>query len=137
MRELRTGERRVVLTGVVRMGMWSGLAHSSSWTCSPPSRAGTGPIAFFFSSRRRHTRYWRDWSSDVWSSDLLPLGLVSALLVGSWISRRALEPVDRIITEVREISDGRSLHRRLAEPMVKDELGRLAETLNQDRKSVV
>src|SRR3712207_2569102 len=21
---------------------------------------------FFFSSRRRHTRYWRDWSSDVW-----------------------------------------------------------------------
>src|SRR3712207_8632510 len=30
---------------------------------------------FFFSSRRRHTRYWRDWSSDVCSSDL-------ALLVG-------------------------------------------------------
>src|SRR3712207_7997348 len=25
---------------------------------------------FFFSSRRRHTRYWRDWSSDVYSSDL-------------------------------------------------------------------
>src|SRR3712207_651924 len=32
----------------------------------------------FFSSRRRHTRYWRDWSSDVCSSDLgyslAPLG---------------------------------------------------------------
>src|SRR3712207_7428525 len=27
---------------------------------------------FFFSSRRRHTRYWRDWSSDVCSSDLEP-----------------------------------------------------------------
>src|SRR5215203_7185512 len=27
-------------------------------------------IVFFFSSRRRHTRYWRDWSSDVCSSDL-------------------------------------------------------------------
>src|SRR3712207_372501 len=25
-------------------------------------------ILFFFSSRRRHTRYWRDWSSDVCSS---------------------------------------------------------------------
>src|SRR3712207_5445604 len=25
---------------------------------------------FFFSSRRRHTRYWRDWSSDMCSSDL-------------------------------------------------------------------
>ncbi len=39
--------------------------------------------------------------------------------------------MDQIITEVREITDGRSLHRRLAEPLVKDELGRLAETLNQ------
>src|SRR5882757_9699874 len=28
---------------------------------------------FFFSSRRRHTRYWRDWSSDVCSSDLADL----------------------------------------------------------------
>ena len=62
---------------------------------------------------------------------ILPVGLVAALLMGSWIARRALAPVDRIITEVREITDGRSLHRRLAEPMVKDELGRLTETLNQ------
>src|SRR5476651_2831748 len=31
-------------------------------------------ILFFFSSRRRHTRYLRDWSSDVCSSDL-----------GSWL----------------------------------------------------
>src|SRR3712207_2873233 len=28
-------------------------------------------MRFFFSSRRRHTRYWRDWSSDVCSSDLI------------------------------------------------------------------
>src|SRR3712207_1514252 len=28
-------------------------------------------LYFFFSSRRRHTRYWRDWSSDVCSSDLV------------------------------------------------------------------
>src|SRR3712207_7780505 len=28
-------------------------------------------MLFFFSSRRRHTRYWRDWSSDVCSSDLV------------------------------------------------------------------
>src|SRR5207302_3916832 len=27
---------------------------------------------FFFSSRRRHTRFSRDWSSDVCSSDLAP-----------------------------------------------------------------
>src|SRR5690606_40668167 len=29
-------------------------------------------IYFFFSSRRRHTRFSRDWSSDVCSSDLAP-----------------------------------------------------------------
>src|SRR5690606_40560576 len=28
------------------------------------------PFPFFFSSRRRHTRFSRDWSSDVCSSDL-------------------------------------------------------------------
>src|SRR5215510_15849518 len=31
---------------------------------------------FFFSSRRRHTRWPRDWSSDVCSSDLQPVGYV-------------------------------------------------------------
>src|SRR3712207_7001333 len=30
-------------------------------------------VFIFFSSRRRHTRYWRDWSSDVCSSDLSDL----------------------------------------------------------------
>src|SRR3712207_5812112 len=33
-------------------------------------RFSVGIVIFFFSSRRRHTRYWRDWSSDVCSSDL-------------------------------------------------------------------
>src|SRR3712207_5592027 len=31
---------------------------------------------FFFSSRRRHTRYWRDWSSDVCSSDLFSMAVM-------------------------------------------------------------
>src|SRR5439155_3800536 len=31
-------------------------------------------LFFFFSSRRRHTRWPRDWSSDVCSSDLRVLG---------------------------------------------------------------
>src|SRR5690606_22042149 len=36
--------------------------------------------SFFFSSRRRHTRFSRDWSSDVCSSDLiLALAFVAAL----------------------------------------------------------
>src|SRR3712207_2380605 len=39
---------------------------------------------FFFSSRRRHTRYWRDWSSDVCSSDLDRWGRTktTALMMG-------------------------------------------------------
>src|SRR5438445_903757 len=40
-------------------------------------------VSFFFSSRRRHTRYWRDWSSDVCSSDLAPpRRIVTAFLIG-------------------------------------------------------
>src|SRR5690606_39347569 len=34
----------------------------------------------FFSSRRRHTRFSRDWSSDVCSSDLLPAVLARFVL---------------------------------------------------------
>src|SRR2546429_1362911 len=41
-------------------------------------RTDLNPNVFFFSSRRRHTRCSRDWSSDVCSSDLVlvrvPLG---------------------------------------------------------------
>src|SRR5439155_14477873 len=41
-------------------------SYSARWT-------GTNSASpnFFFSSRRRHTRWPRDWSSDVCSSDLL------------------------------------------------------------------
>src|SRR3712207_4566245 len=54
---------------------------------------------FFFSSRRRHTRYWRDWSSDVCSSDLIQV--TGAILVvddqpESLVAlRTVLEPLGR------------------------------------------
>src|SRR3712207_7328270 len=62
---------------------------------------------FFFSSRRRHTRYWRDWSSDVCSSDLT----VEQLL--SWearVNRRLLEVAEAaadpgVIAEARQKAD--------------------------------
>src|SRR3712207_3022461 len=47
-------------------GRWSATRYSAPrwwYVCSS--------FLFFFSSRRRHTRYWRDWSSDVCSSDLI------------------------------------------------------------------
>src|SRR6266508_4031945 len=39
---------------------------------------------FFFSSRRRHTRWPRDWSSDVCSSDLTARPL-AACWIGGWM----------------------------------------------------
>src|SRR5207253_4653281 len=42
---------------------------TASWICVRPSLR-TSANSFFFSSRRRHTRSKRDWSSDVYSSDL-------------------------------------------------------------------
>src|SRR5215510_9206171 len=39
---------------------------------------------FFFSSRRRHTRWPRDWSSDVCSSDLSFAGLVPNVGLGPY-----------------------------------------------------
>src|SRR5437763_12509359 len=44
----------------------------------------SGCIVFFFSSRRRHTRYIGDWSSDVCSSDLeLAEDAVEVVLLGA------------------------------------------------------
>src|SRR5690606_5580880 len=47
-------------------------------------------LIFFFSSRRRHTRFSRDWSSDVCSSDLWPRALSSC---GQVLVRGARHPV--------------------------------------------
>src|SRR5207249_9653524 len=50
--------------------MWrhamDGVEHNAFLT-----NGGLMSLGFFFSSRRRHTRSKRDWSSDVCSSDLL------------------------------------------------------------------
>src|SRR5699024_11489403 len=43
---------------------------SSQICCAQLRRFVFAQISFFFSSRRRHTRSKRDWSSDVCSSDL-------------------------------------------------------------------
>src|SRR5690625_7832717 len=43
-------------------------------SCSSRSSIMLSRSSFFFSSRRRHTRWPRDWSSDVCSSDLAQIG---------------------------------------------------------------
>src|SRR5215217_2481482 len=70
---------------------------------------------FFFSSRRRHTRYWRDWSSDVCSSDLPraanPLStqddVVAALGGDVDVRGRRGEDVDAYVANVLALVEGR------------------------------
>src|SRR5206468_4492239 len=60
---------------------------------------GHGPnIDFFFSSRRRHTRSDRDWSSDVCSSDLVRRALPATLVLAGDGPERDLaeQEVDRL-----------------------------------------
>src|SRR5690625_8048399 len=49
-------------------------------------------LCFFFSSRRRHTRWPRDWSSDVCSSDLKP---IAPLRRTAQPKQKALRPAKR------------------------------------------
>src|SRR3712207_4408863 len=51
---------------------------------------------FFFSSRRRHTRYWRDWSSDVCSSDLYKFEAGTPNIADTVAFKKALEYINEI-----------------------------------------
>jgi len=56
------------------------------------------------------------------------LGAVAA--TGALLARRALVPIDRIVTEARHIGES-SLAERLPHPGTRDEIGRLVDTLNE------
>src|SRR3712207_7340589 len=60
------GEKR----GGVRVWVRVGIGEDNGGVVSTSIESVVVLVVFFFSSRRRHTRYWRDWSSDVCSSDL-------------------------------------------------------------------
>src|SRR5437762_13985090 len=60
-------------------------------------------IIFFFSSRRRHTRYIGDWSSDVCSSDLRARAGVEAIGVDVQVLDDAGNPVPKDGTTVGEV----------------------------------
>lgn len=59
-----------------------------------------------------------------------PLGILASSALAYVLAGKTLQPVDSLVDEVEAISDGRSLHRRLAVPATTDELFRLATTLN-------
>jgi signal transduction histidine kinase len=61
---------------------------------------------------------------------IAPLLLLVSLALGYAIAGRAIQPVDKIINELHAITDGRSLHRRLA-AIEGAEMQRLVSTLNE------
>src|SRR5699024_1110317 len=72
-------------------------------------------LSFFFSSRRRHTRSKRDWSSDVCSSDL-DTSLFSRSLRDQSLRSQLAEPGERIVLYVghlageKQVSDLEVIH---------------------------
>src|SRR6266852_9842102 len=55
------------------------MTRMTSLSVTPGGRSQSTVMAIFFSIRRRHTRCYRDWSSDVCSSDLEPHECASLL----------------------------------------------------------
>src|SRR3989449_10209759 len=60
-------------------------------------------VEFFFSSRRRHTRCSRDWSSDVCSSDLMvPIEDVSKMVHEGKLEAPVAEEIERKYEQFRQ-----------------------------------
>src|SRR2546429_5267844 len=60
------------VTRILILVLWNSMQNSAMLMFQTMS-IDTVFFCFFFSSRRRHTRCSRDWSSDVCSSDLAPV----------------------------------------------------------------
>jgi signal transduction histidine kinase len=60
-----------------------------------------------------------------------PFVIAASLFVAFTLVGRNLKPVESIVDEIEAITDGRSLHRRVAHLQAHDELSRLTATLNR------
>ncbi|MGQ9586078.1 MAG: ATP-binding protein [Anaerolineae bacterium] len=77
------------------------------------------------------------WEEDVALQRLLTilvggslLALVVSVLLGTWLARTALHPIDQITQAARRITQAEDLQERLPPPRAQDEVGRLVDTLN-------
>jgi len=62
---------------------------------------------------------------------ILPVIMVGSVALGYLLAGTSLRPLQVMMEELKAITDGRSLHRRLAVPPSGDELASLARTVNQ------
>lgn len=58
------------------------------------------------------------------------IGVLAAAVVGAFLARKALAPIDRITQTASEIALGGDMQRRITKPGPPDEVGRLTETFN-------
>jgi heavy metal sensor kinase len=79
-------------------------------------------------SADRSTAILARFGRDLWL--LVPLVIIVAAMVGHFLSRKALDPVQSIVTEVRRINE-RNLSTRLSVSRANDELSLLSQTLNE------
>ena len=112
--------------GVLTLGPPNGKVR---YLVVPVDDAGPGIGGLLVATPTRQASFG---PTDLLSSMLLiaPVSLVSAGLIGYWLAGSSMRPVEGIMDEVDAISDGRSLHRRLAVPLSGDEMARLALTVN-------
>ena len=112
--------------GVLALGPPTGKVR---YLVVPVDDAGPGIGGLLVATPTRQASFG---PTDLLRSMLLiaPVILVSAGLIGYWLAGSSLRPVEGIMDEVDAISDGRSLHRRLAVPLSGDEMARLALTVN-------
>jgi signal transduction histidine kinase len=112
--------------GVLALGPPTGKVR---YLVVPVDDAGPGIGGLLVATPTRQASFG---PTDLLRSMLLiaPVILVSAGLIGYWLAGSSMRPVEGIMDEVDAISDGRSLHRRLAVPLSGDEMARLAVTVN-------
>ena len=112
--------------GVLALGAPNGKVR---YLVIPVDDAGPGIGGLLVATPTRQASFG---PTDLLRSMLLiaPVILVSAGLIGYWLAGSSMRPVEGIMDEVDAISDGRSLHRRLAVPLSGDEMARLAVTVN-------
>src|SRR2546429_7029541 len=88
--------------------MW-GMENDRVVTILGKSARVFADLFFFFSSRRRHTRCSRDWSSDVCSSDLVAPAVPTPLLVDKIVTLRDCHSTRACAEEVAGCAWGRAM----------------------------
>src|SRR5438309_5584718 len=76
------------------------LQSSSPEGAATSRRLSALPMFFFFSSRRRHTRWNCDWSSDVCSSDLIRFAKTASAICGKPYDHLEKERIDSYTVKI-------------------------------------